>query len=157
VPSSSQWKVAFAWLLAAAWAAVIWTLGGDAFASPETSRIFGPLIDWLLPELTPRDRFRLLSLLRKAAHLFEYAVFAVLLLRAFSLSWRRSLQLATVFSLGAVFALALADEARQGQSGVRTGSGFDVALDVAGGALAVGLWLVLVRLRAARRRTPGAS
>lgn len=153
VRSRVPFNIAVAWLVAAGWAGLVWGLGSDALASPTTSRILGPLIEWLLPEWTPAEKWRLVGFVRKSAHVVEYAILAALVLRASLVSWRRSMALAAVFSLGLVTVMAIADETRQGRSAVRTGSAWDVALDVTGGALAVTLGLGLERLY--RRRGGG--
>jgi len=155
VRARAPFNVVIAWLVAAGWAGLVWGLGGDALASPTTSRILGPLVEWLLPELTPSEKWRLVGLVRKSAHVVEYAILAALVLRATLLSWRRSVALAAVFSLGVVTAMAVADEVRQGRSSVRTGSAWDVALDVTGGALAVTFGLGLERLYRRRDDTRG--
>ncbi len=145
-----------AWGLAGAWAALIWGLGSDAMGSPATSAILGSLVEWLLPGITPTEKWKGVRLLRKSAHVIEYAVLAGLILRAARLSWKRSASLAAAFSLGGVAVLAIADETRQGLSAVRTGSAWDVALDVFGGLLAVGLGLAM-ETAYRRRRTSQAD
>ena len=129
--------------MAGAWAGLVWGLGSDSLGSSTTSVFLGSFVEWLLPGITPSEKWKLVRLLRKSAHVIEYAVLAGLILRAARLSWQRSAGLAAVFSLGMVAALAVADETRQGLSTVRTGSAWDVALDVFGGLLAVGLGLAM--------------
>lgn len=138
----------------ALWAALVWGLGGDRMALEPTSRFLGPLIDWLLPDLTWYERHQVLYSIRKSAHVVEYAILALLTLRAMWLSWRQSLVLASVFSVGVVAAMAVADEMRQGRSSVRTGSGWDVLLDISGGLAAIAGFLLFQRFRrsAASRR-----
>ena len=145
-------QVVLAWALAVAWAAVVWGLGSDSMASPATSAFLGSFVEWLLPGITPGEKWTVVRFLRKSAHVFEYAVLAGLSLRAARLSWQRSASLAAVFALGVVAAVAIADETRQGLSEVRTGSAGDVALDVFGGLLAVGLALAVEALY---RQRPG--
>ena len=123
-------------------------------ASPATSAFLGSFVEWLLPGITPGEKWKVVRFLRKSAHVFEYAVFAALLLRAARLSWQRSIRLAAAFSVGVVAAFAIADETRQGLSAVRTGSAWDVALDVFGGLLAVGVALAAEAAYRGHRRTP---
>ena len=129
------------------WAAFVWGLGGDSLSNQQTSRIIGPLIDWLFPDLSWQDKGAVLYTIRKGAHVVEYAVLALLSLRALWLSWRDSLLLASVFAAGVVVAMASADEYRQGLSQVRTGSGWDVLLDISGGLTAIGGVLLFQKLR----------
>jgi VanZ family protein len=155
VPSRIDPRVLRAWFAMAMWAAFVWGLGGDTMAMESTSRFLGPLIDWLLPDLTGYERHRALYTLRKSAHVVEYAILAILTLRAMWLSWRQSLVLASVFSLGVVAAMAVADEVRQGRSSMRTGSGWDVLLDICGGLAAIAGFLLFQRIRrAASSRRP---
>lgn len=139
------WKIAFAWLAVAAWAGMVWGLGADELSHTATSRYLEPLFAWLLPDLTASEKGQLLRFVRKFAHVFEYAVLAGLLLRAAMLSWRRSAMLAGSFALGAVTTMAVADEWRQAQSSVRTGSMADVAFDISGGVVVVAIGLALER------------
>lgn len=129
-----------AWGIAILWSAILWGAGGDALSATSTSRFLGPLLEWIFPTLSGADKDLLLGLTRKSAHIVEYAVFAALLLRALLLSWTRSFARAALLTLAAAFALAVADEWRQGLSAVRTGSEVDVALDSAGALAAVLLW-----------------
>ncbi|MED5261527.1 MAG: VanZ family protein [Myxococcota bacterium] len=153
-------RVTLAWVLAGAWAVLVWGLGSDSMGSPATSAVLGSIVEWLLPGVTPSEKWKLVRLLRKSAHVIEYAVLAGLVLRAARLSWKRSASLAATFALGVVVVLAIADETRQGLSAIRTGSAWDVALDVFGGLLAVGLGLAMetaYRRRRASRAAPAAS
>lgn len=104
---------------------------------------------WFTDDLDPRSRYRLLVGIRKSAHFIEYAVLALLTFRAALISTGRS-QLATAawVALFLVAILAAADEARQAFSPVRTGSPYDVMIDLAGGALAViGLVVISRQMR----------
>jgi VanZ family protein len=131
----------------ALWGALVWGLGGDRMASEPTSRFIGPFVDWLLPDLTWHERHKILYTIRKSAHVVEYAILALLTLRALWLSWRESFLLASVFAVGVVAAMAVADEVRQGQSSVRTGSGWDVLLDISGGLAAIVGFLIFQHVR----------
>ena len=112
--TSSQPGSKGAWLLLAAWTAVIWILGGDLFATETTSRILGPLYEWLLPHIGPAQRALWVSWTRLAAHPSVYALEAGLAWRALGLSfplWRPK-HLAGM-TLAAAALLAGADELRQ--------------------------------------------
>ena len=134
----------FAWLAVAVCIALIWGLSADLFAASETSRFLRPLLLWLFPELDAATLRRAHFLVRKAAHVTEYAALAVLAFRAWWLSFETSLARIAALSLALVFTVAAIDEARQSFSAARTGTPWDVALDLAGGAVALGL-LVLVQ------------
>jgi VanZ family protein len=125
-----------AWLPVVALVAIIWGLGSDSFSQPETSRILGPLIDWLLPWLSDAQHAQSLFYVRKLAHPAEYGLLALLCLRALCMTSGAARFGASLLGLLLVAALASADELRQSLSATRTGAGLDVALDV-GGAIAV--------------------
>ena len=75
--------------MAGAWAGLVWGLGSDSLGSSTTSVFLGSFVEWLLPGITPSEKWKLVRLLRKSAHVIEYAVLAGLILRAARLSWQR--------------------------------------------------------------------
>ncbi len=126
-----------AWLTVALWTAVVWTLSSDGFSAGSTARVIGPLVRWFLPSIS-QERFQLVHFaIRKSAHLTEYAVLALLTLRALHRGAPRAESHCALLALGFVVAVASVDELRQSRSNVRTGSPADVALDSSGGALAL--------------------
>ena len=125
------------------WGGVIWTLGGGDFSFSDTSRIIGPLIEWLFPDLTFADKRFWLRFVRKCAHVAEYGVFAVLVLRLVIFLRDRPIAAQIALALGATLLLALLDEGRQGLLSNRTGSPRDVALDVTGGAVGIAVAMAL--------------
>ena len=142
-------RVARAWFAVVAWAAVVWLLGSDGFSASNTAGVLRPILDFLFPDLSLRDTFRLLVALRKAAHVFEYGILALITLRALWIGSIRSLVASLALTGMLVASLAAADEARQGRSTVRTGSALDVLLDLSGAAIvAVGL----VAVQSSRKR-----
>lgn len=142
-------RIVFAWCLVAVWAGVIWMLGGDDFSLAKTSRTIEPWLEWLFGEIDRSTKWRLFHAIRKSAHFVEYAILAALTFRAALLSaGRNQLATATWVALFLVATLASADEARQAFSGHRTGSPFDVLIDIAGGVVAtLGLLAILRRMR----------
>ena len=119
--------------------------------SQTTSRFLGPLVDWLLPDLSESGRHAVLYTIRKSAHLVEYAVLALLAMRAFWLSWHRPPWQTSGLAALVVAAMAITDETLQGLTAERTSSAWDVLLDIAGGLAAMaGYWLI-------RRRWPSAK
>jgi len=80
-----------AWLAVAACATLILLFSGDEFSAGATSRVFGPLLRWLFPDLDAAS-FHVLHLwVRKLAHLTEYALLGLLAFRALRLSLAISL------------------------------------------------------------------
>jgi len=145
----SRRRVLLAWAIALAWAGLIWQFGGDAYSYGRTSRILQPLIDWLFGGLDLSTRIQIHDLVRKSAHFVEYAILALLAFRAALLSAvRHQIGTACWVAIFFVATLAAADELRQSFSTARTGTPWDVLIDVAGGV--VGLIGVLVITRRVR-------
>jgi len=146
------------WIPVILWIAVIVGLGSSAFQHDQTSRFIGPILRWLFPDWSDARIAGLHGLLRKSAHLMEYAIAAVLAYRARQLGARgRSRAALALPALGLVACVALADEGRQATIESRTGSPRDVALDVTGGVLGLGAAPFIVRRRngSGARREPG--
>jgi VanZ family protein len=79
-----------AWWPALLWGAIISFLSTDSFSSAHTSRIFEPLLRWLLPSLSIDDFELLHHIIRKCAHFAEYFIFGLLLYHGFRASHRDS-------------------------------------------------------------------
>jgi hypothetical protein len=126
-----------AWLPVALCAALIWALGGDSFAHSETSRIIGPMLRWLFPDISPEQMATALYWIRKPMHPAEYGLLAALTWRASALTWPLDRRRWAIIALGLATALAIGDELRQSLLPTRTGSGLDSMLDVAGAAAAL--------------------
>src|SRR5690606_36078456 len=109
-----------------------------------TSLIVGPLLNYLFPSASAETLLFYHSIVRKGAHLFEYAVLALLALWAFRPS-RVQLLSKRPFAAAIFFVaiIAMIDEFQQSFDPTRTGSVYDVGLDIVGGLIAVaavGLW-----------------
>ncbi len=143
-------RTLLAWLWVVCWAGIIWTLGGDSFSFTDTNDMILPWLDWLTGHLDWRTRYRIFVAIRKFAHLVEYAILALLALRAALMAARHTRLFAAGWvALFIVTSLAAADEARQAFSPVRTGSPYDILIDVSGGLLALlGVFIVSRRMRA---------
>jgi VanZ family protein len=126
------------------WLVVIFFLSSPAGAMPETSRIIGPLLQFFFPDMPSETRQIIHGYVRKIAHFTEYAILAFLAVRALSLSSSVILQkwryvLAFVF----VAVIASIDEFNQSFESSRTGSVWDILLDISGGAVMIAfLWLI---------------
>lgn len=137
----------FAYAPLVLWTVLILILGSGAGSTAHTSRFIKPLIEFFFPDAAP-DTFLLIhALIRKAAHLIEYAVLGLLAVRAY-----RGSSLPTLRRHWAGFAFLTAalvagiDEFNQSFDTSRTGSGWDVLIDLAGAAAAI-LICVLVVVR----------
>jgi MYXO-CTERM domain-containing protein len=137
------------WLPPLCWMVVMGVLSTDTFAAEHTGGVLWQVLSGLAPQATYEHYTLLHILIRKAAHLTEYAVLACLLLRACRAGaaptwhWRWAI---LSFVLVAIYAGL--DEYHQAFTQSRTGAVADSVLDMAGGLLALGL-LWLRRRRAA--------
>src|SRR5204863_1924637 len=74
------------WVPPVAWTAVVLAFSSDTFSAHNTGSVVAPLLAWLLPWLAPSTIDTIHGLLRKSAHVTEYAVLAALWWRAFARS-----------------------------------------------------------------------
>ncbi len=157
--ATSRGELWRAWLAVALWTALVWTFSSDGFSASSTARVIGPIVRFFFPGIS-EEHFELVHFaIRKAAHLTEYAVLALLTLRALRRGAPRPASHSALLALAFVVAVASTDELRQSRSRVRTASPVDVAIDGTGGALALGGALLFGRrfgVQPGRRyRSPG--
>jgi VanZ family protein len=136
------------WLPVFVWLALIFIGSTDLLAAAQTSRIIGPLLRWLKPDISPEAAAQVQFFMRKAAHLTEYAVLATLLWRALRLDtrlqWKMSILALSILSACAVFAAS--DEFHQSFVASRTASPLDVLIDIAGALTALAFcWMFATR------------
>jgi len=144
-----------AWLPVAAWMLVIFVLSGEEFSALETRGLVAWLLTALFPHLEPQSFELLHGLVRKAAHVTEYAVLGALTLRAFRLTrahWpaRRAM----LAGVALASAWAVVDETHQAYQPSRTGSPFDVLLDSCGALVGAGLPLLWQGRKSRQRKHP---
>jgi VanZ family protein len=134
------------------WMLVIFIASGDQTSFQHTSRFIEPLLHWLLPSLAPETVHTAVVLVRKAAHVSEYAVLTVLVWRLVNkyrpttggtYVWRN-----ICLTLIVVVLYAASDEFHQLFVPSREASVRDVLIDSSGAILA----LILIRLAARLRR-----
>lgn len=118
------------------WMAFILLASSSGFSAINTSRIVRPLLVWFFPDIT-EERINLTHfVVRKAAHVTEYAILGYLTARALSTSSRKYLrQWWFLAGLLPILSVALVDEYHQSFVPSRTGSVYDSAIDIAGGLL----------------------
>ena len=135
------------WLPIALWTALIFTASGDRQSSQRSSRIIGPLVRWMFPQMAEERVNDIVTGVRKGAHVTEYAILAWLLWRAFRRPVRRdsrpwSWNVALAAWICAVL-FATSDEFHQAFVPNREASVRDVFIDATGAALAlVAIWAV---------------
>jgi VanZ family protein len=132
--------------------AIIFSASSDRMSFQHSSRIIGPFVHWLLPNLSEESLDKVVLFVRKCAHLIEYAILALLVWRALRKpaqtstqpwDWRTARQTIFIVAL-----YAASDEFHQAFVPSREASIRDVLLDTAGAIFAM---LVLWGVR--RRKT----
>ena len=125
------------WLLLLIWLGVIFIGSTDLLSAEQTSRFIVPILLWLKPGMAPETMWSILVILRKCAHVCEYAILALLLWRALrggsAIRGKMSILFGAALLGCAVFAAS--DEFHQSFIKSRTPSVRDVELDVAGAVL----------------------
>jgi VanZ family protein len=126
--------------------AVISVGSTDVLAASETSRFIGPLLRWLFPDASPDTLELMHAAIRKAGHVAEFAVLALLWCRALSwdeLAWRRR---AAARALLFTVVFAILDETHQAFESARSASVVDVGWDSLGAILGIlGRWAIVKR------------
>jgi VanZ family protein len=122
------------------WMVFIFFASTGQLSASNTSRIIRPLLVWFFPGITEESLTLAHFLVRKLAHLTEYAVLALLAARAFISSSRRTFR-QRWFLLAAMLVIlyALSDEFHQRFVPSRTGSIYDSFIDITGGLIALAL------------------
>jgi VanZ family protein len=120
------------------WMAVIFAASTSALSGANTSRLIGPILHWLFPNISEANIEIAHFVVRKAAHFAEYAVLAVFAARAFTTSSRATLRRGFFFAtLFLVVVYSLSDELHQNFVASRTGSIYDSFIDITGGLTAL--------------------
>jgi VanZ family protein len=131
------------WLPVFLWAGVIFFFSTDHFSAPQSSRILGPLLQWLFPDISLEQLSSIQFATRKLGHLIEYFILAVLLYRALHAeSGGRSSVRPAVVTMTFVLVWAATDEFHQSLVPSRTASMVDVMIDGLGGFFGT-LWMYL--------------
>lgn len=136
MPNSSK-----RWLLLGLWMTLIFLLSTDLGSSEHTSRIIEPLLRWLDPQISAAALERAHFIIRKCAHFSEYAVLAMLALRAVRYPWAvdfsRGYWRAAGWALLITAFYASSDEFHQSFVPGRTATPIDVLIDTSGGLAAL--------------------
>ena len=129
------------WLPPLAWMALIFTGSSDAKSYQHSSLFVEPLLHWVFPHMTQEHIEQIHHLIRKCAHLAEYAVLALLLWRALRKPVKADPRPWTWpdarLALLMVMCYAATDEIHQSLGPPRTPLVTDVLVDTSGGAVAL--------------------
>lgn len=136
------------WLPPILWTAVILAMSSPAMSSEHTGSILRPVLAWLLPSLRPAHGDLIHYLIRKAGHVTEYGILALLWCRAFLRGGGLGPGWGGWAALGLCFVVATIDERHQALTPSRTGTPTDIGLDTISAAAAlvcarVGWWRVV--------------
>jgi hypothetical protein len=125
------------WVPLLIWLAVIFIGSTDLMSAEHTSRFIVPILLWLKPGMAPKTIWIILVVMRKCAHVSEYAILALLVWRALrngpALHMKMSMLFGAILLACALFAAS--DEFHQSFVKSRTPSVRDVLLDSAGAIL----------------------
>src|SRR5450759_4767615 len=113
------------WLPLLIWVGVVFLNSTDLMSAEHTSRFILPIFYWLKPGISPRTILLILTVIRKCAHVTEFAVLAVLSVAG--AKWPVWMLFACVW-IGCLF-VAITDEFHQSFVRSRTPSVRDVLLD----------------------------
>ena len=122
------------WLPVLIWLGVIFFGSTEMMSAEQTSRFLLPFLRWLKPDISPETFTQIHFLVRKLAHVGEYAILALLLWRAVRSSPALHMKLSMLFGavLLACALFAASDEFHQSFVKSRTPSVRDVILDIVG-------------------------
>lgn len=124
------------WFPLIAWMVVIFSASGDTRSFQHSSRILGPLLLWLFPSMNEHALRVWILCGRKIAHLTEYAILAILVIRVLDATLpnlKRRATLAVVICC----LYAATDEFHQKFVPTREASVVDVFIDTCGAAVAI--------------------
>ena len=135
------------WLPALFWMALIFAASSDVESFAHSSRILAPLLHWLFPQMPEAQVKTIHHVIRKCAHLTEYAVLALLLWRAIRRPVKKDprpwIWPEAGLALAIVFLAAASDEFHQIFVSMRTALVSDGFIDTAGGAAGLlALWIL---------------
>ncbi len=129
------------WLPVVLWMILIFGGSTNLGAPKNTSRIIGPFLHWLVPDISDQAIDRVQFAVRKSGHMAEYAILSLLLWRARrnisnipAKGWRWS-DARFAILLSATYAVT--DEFHQSFVSTRQASVLDVLIDTSGAAVGV--------------------
>jgi VanZ family protein len=125
------------WLPLLIWLGVIFFGSTDFMSAEHTSRFIVPFLRWFKPDFSADTLASIHFVVRKGAHLSEYAILALLLLRASicMINIKRSMSILYAYVWIACFLVAITDEIHQTFVVSRGASGGDVMIDTIGAVL----------------------
>jgi VanZ family protein len=143
------------WLPVVLWLILIFAASTDLMSGEHTSRFLVPFLRWFSPGISTQTIALIQLVIRKCAHLTEYAVLAALLWRALrgQLLTRRARAHAT-FAFFAGITFAVLDEFHQSFVPSRTSSPYDVVIDAAGAIIGLLIYRRMTRTQCVHAARP---
>jgi VanZ family protein len=125
------------WLPVIVWVGVIFLGSTDLMSAEHTSRFIVPFLLWLKPDISAETLASIHFIVRKCTHVSEYAILALLLLRAATLmaNSKRSIPILYLSVLGVCLIVAATDEFHQTFVASRGASVQDIMIDSSGAVL----------------------
>jgi len=125
------------WLPVIVWVGVIFLGSTDLMSAEHTSRFIVPFLRWLKPDISAETLASIHFIVRKCTHVGEYAILALLLLRAATLiaNSKRSISILYLSVLGVSVIVAATDEFHQTFVASRGASVQDIMIDSSGAVL----------------------
>jgi VanZ family protein len=132
------------WLPVLVWVGVIFLGSTNLMSAEHTSRFIVPFLRWLKPDISAETLASIHFILRKCAHVAEYAILGLLLLRAAILmtNFKRSIAILYLSVLGVCVCVAATDEFHQTFVASRGASVRDIMID--SGGVILGLLIGLI-------------
>jgi VanZ family protein len=132
------------WLPVLFWMAVIFLASTDVMSAVHTSRFIVPFLLWLKPDIAPATILQIHFLIRKGAHVTEYAILAFLLARAVEQSSRHvKIWKSILIALVVAAFYAASDEFHQSFIPSRGACVEDVLIDITGALLGLAFFWVI--------------
>jgi VanZ family protein len=140
------------WLPLLLWLGVIFVGSTDLMSAEHTSRFIIPFLQWLKPDISPATLASIHFVVRKCAHVSEYAVLGLLLLRAAirMTNQNRSMSVLYVSVWIACLFVAITDEFHQTFVISRGASVRDIMIDSAGAILGLLIGAVFAMSRSTK-------
>jgi len=145
------------WLPLLLWLGVIFLGSTDLMSAEHTSRFIVPFLRWLKPDISPEILASTHFIVRKCAHVSEYAVLALLFLRAavFITNFKWSMPILYLSVWIACLFVAATDEFHQTFVASRSASVWDVIIDSGGAILGLLIGAIFAMSRSARQKKFG--
>ena len=144
------------WLPLLVWLGVIFLGSTDLMSAEHTSRFIVPFLRWLKSDISIETLASIHFVIRKCAHLSEYAILALLLLRASIcvINFKRSVPSLYVCVWVTCFLVAITDEFHQTFVVSRDASAADVVIDSIGAMLGLLVGAAFERRHSTKVRRP---